>query len=59
MENNNLAFVFPGQGSQKIGMLAALAAESPIVEATFAEASAALGYDLWDMILPSALSQCC
>ena len=50
MENNNLAFVFPGQGSQKIGMLAELAAESPIVEATFAEASAALGYDLWDMI---------
>ena len=50
MKNNNLAFVFPGQGSQKIGMLAELAAESPIVEATFAEASAALGYDLWDMI---------
>ena len=50
MDNNNLAFVFPGQGSQKIGMLAELAAESPIVETTFAEASAALGYDLWDMI---------
>lgn len=50
MENNNLAFVFPGQGSQKIGMLAELATTSPIVEATFAEASDALGYDLWDMI---------
>jgi len=50
MRNNNLAFVFPGQGSQKIGMLAELATESTIVEATFAEASAALGYDLWDMI---------
>ena len=50
MRNNNLAFVFPGQGSQKIGMLAELATESTIVKATFAEASAALGYDLWDMI---------
>ncbi len=50
MDNNNLAFVFPGQGSQKIGMLAQLAAQSPTVETTFAEASAALGYDLWDMI---------
>ncbi|UTF60551.1 ACP S-malonyltransferase [Gilvimarinus sp. DA14] len=43
----NLAFVFPGQGSQKIGMLAELAAQYPIVEQTFAEASQVLGYDLW------------
>ena len=41
------AFVFPGQGSQTVGMLADLAASYPIVEETFAEASAALGYDLW------------
>lgn len=41
------AFVFPGQGSQTVGMLADIAAEYPIVEETFAEASAALGYDLW------------
>lgn len=43
----SLAFVFPGQGSQSPGMLAALAAAEPVVEATFAEASAVLGYDLW------------
>ena len=43
----SLAFVFPGQGSQSIGMLAALAAAEPVVEETFAEASAVLGYDLW------------
>lgn len=41
------AWVFPGQGSQSIGMLADLAATYPIIDATFAEASAALGKDLW------------
>jgi [acyl-carrier-protein] S-malonyltransferase len=44
------AFVFPGQGSQSIGMLADLAASFPIVEQTFAEASAVLGYDLWQLV---------
>jgi [acyl-carrier-protein] S-malonyltransferase len=43
----SLACVFPGQGSQSIGMLSALAASSPLIEATFAEASEVLGYDLW------------
>jgi [acyl-carrier-protein] S-malonyltransferase len=43
----SLACVFPGQGSQSIGMMNALAASSPLVEATFAEASEVLGYDLW------------
>lgn len=46
----NLAFVFPGQGSQKTGMLAELSASFPLVQATFAEASAVLGYDLWDLL---------
>ncbi|MBH3092615.1 ACP S-malonyltransferase [Serratia ureilytica] len=44
------AFVFPGQGSQAVGMLAELAAQFPIVEETFGEASAALGYDLWQLV---------
>jgi len=43
------AMVFPGQGSQVVGMLADLAAENPAVENTFREASAALGYDLWQL----------
>ena len=41
------AFVFPGQGSQKVGMLAELAEQFASVEATFAEASKAVGFDLW------------
>lgn len=44
------AMVFPGQGSQTVGMLAELAAENPIVETTFREASDALGYDLWNLV---------
>lgn len=39
--------LFPGQGSQSVGMLADLAAVQPEVQATFAEASAVLGRDLW------------
>jgi [acyl-carrier-protein] S-malonyltransferase len=42
-----LAFVFPGQGSQSLGMLAELASEFAIVKATFEEASAGAGTDLW------------
>lgn len=43
-----LAMVFPGQGSQSVGMLAALAEACPLVEETFAQASGVLGYDLWE-----------
>ncbi|MFJ3263848.1 ACP S-malonyltransferase [Pseudomonas sp. NPDC086581] len=46
----SLAFVFPGQGSQSLGMLAELGAQQAVVRDTFAEASAALGYDLWALV---------
>lgn len=45
-----IAVVFPGQGSQALGMLADLAANYSVVEETFAEASAVLGYDLWQLV---------
>lgn len=41
------AFIFPGQGSQKEGMLADLAVTHPVIQATFNDASEILGYDLW------------
>lgn len=44
------ACVFPGQGSQSVGMLAAMAEEYPQIQQTFAEASASLGYDLWELV---------
>ncbi|MBF7686718.1 ACP S-malonyltransferase [Acinetobacter rathckeae] len=43
------AFVFPGQGSQKAGMLADLATQFSLVQDTFTEASDALGFDLWQI----------
>lgn len=46
-----LAFVFPGQGSQSVGMLADLAARDPIVRATFDEAAAGCGLDLWRLVI--------
>ena len=47
---NGLAFVFPGQGSQKVGMLAEIAAAEAVVTQTFDEASEALGYNMWDLV---------
>jgi [acyl-carrier-protein] S-malonyltransferase len=45
-----LALVFPGQGSQSVGMLADMAASWPNIIETFAEASAVLGIDLWALV---------
>lgn len=44
------AFVFPGQGSQSVGMLAELARTHDEVQQTFAEASSVLGFDLWALV---------
>ena len=45
----SVAMIFPGQGSQSVGMLADLAEAEPAVRETFDEASDCLGYDLWDL----------
>ena len=44
------AMVFPGQGSQAVGMLKNLAENYPVVKSTFDEASQVLGYDLWTLV---------
>ena len=43
------AFLFPGQGSQSLGMLSSLEETYPVVRETFGEASEVLGFDLWDL----------
>lgn len=50
INTSNLAFIFPGQGSQSVTMLADLAGNFPLVRDTFDEASAVLGYDLWQLV---------
>jgi len=50
MQAANTGYIFPGQGSQKVGMLSELATAFPQVKDTFSEASDVLGYDLWDLI---------
>ncbi|SIO94705.1 ACP S-malonyltransferase [Vibrio spartinae] len=47
---SKFAIVFPGQGSQAVGMLAELGEQYDVVQQTFAEASDALGYDLWSLV---------
>ncbi len=48
--DNGLAFVFPGQGSQSVGMMLELASAHPEVEETFHTAADVLGYDLWRLV---------
>ncbi len=47
----SFAAVFPGQGSQSVGMLSAWAEGQPVIAQTFREASDALGYDLWRVVI--------
>lgn len=49
-QNPHLAFLFPGQGSQSLGMLAELAQKFPLILETYTEASQVLGYDLWQLV---------
>jgi len=49
-QNYNLAFVFPGQGSQAVGMMSKLAEAFPVVKQTFEQASDVLALDLWDLV---------
>jgi [acyl-carrier-protein] S-malonyltransferase len=49
--DQTLAMVFPGQGSQSVGMLSALAQTFTLVSETFREASDTLGYDLWKLVM--------
>lgn len=49
MSKKQFAIVFPGQGSQAVGMLQTLAAAYPSIKETFSEASQLLGYDLWQL----------
>ncbi|KTD22306.1 malonyl CoA-ACP transacylase [Legionella lansingensis] len=45
----NSAFVFPGQGSQFVGMLAELASQYSLIRDTFSQASERVGYDIWQL----------
>jgi [acyl-carrier-protein] S-malonyltransferase len=54
MSDKLIAFVFPGQGSQRVGMLAAAHERFKVVRDTFSEASQVLGYEMWDLVRDGA-----
>ncbi len=54
-QNYNLAFVFPGQGSQSVGMLSELAGAFPLVKQVFEQASDCLAFDLWKLVQQGAI----
>lgn len=56
-QNDTLAFVFPGQGSQSIGMIDALAMDYPIVKHIFERASDAISFDLWALVKNGPIEQ--
>jgi len=53
----NISFLFPGQGSQSVGMLAVAYSEYSVVKTCFTEASEALGFDLWSLIQNGPLEE--
>jgi len=53
----SLAFIFPGQGSQSVGMLGALSESFPQVSETFAQASDILKYDLWKLVCDGPIEE--
>ena len=53
----NLAYVFPGQGSQALGMLAELAQNYPLITDLFKQVSERLDYDLWKLVQEGPESQ--
>ncbi|MBL4607403.1 MAG: ACP S-malonyltransferase [Pseudomonadales bacterium] len=55
--SSKIAFIYPGQGSQSVGMLKELASEFGLIENTFSKASEALGYDLWDLVQNGSAEQ--
>ena len=57
MNNSDIAVVFPGQGSQSIGMLSDYAEVWPQIEETFKQASDALNYDCWDIVCNGPLEK--
>lgn len=52
-----LAIVFPGQGSQSVGMLSELATRYPVIKKTFSQASSVLDYDLWKLVQQGPLKE--